>query len=245
MKFPGTHLPGRHLPFQITELLNDYLIRESDKNKMPQMRWTFQLFGKYYNPHDPECMNNPQHILEQTYAHAQWDQQTVDLYFNEQINHLWWGQHHFPEMRIITRDAFEHIVGTANKILSEKPVAHSLVTEFEYYVKLYQIYFRWEENGKSEDFHELCKKEGLKTERQIWPCEIPGRKSRPAACFLYLKHLIVMPGPESNYNGYSQTRIERRVPNTSDVCTYTFLPYKYYLSIAFCRGSLSYAIDFM
>lgn len=31
MKFPGTNLPRRHLPFQMTELLNSYLIRECEK----------------------------------------------------------------------------------------------------------------------------------------------------------------------------------------------------------------------
>lgn len=161
MKFPGTHLPCRHLPFQITELLNNYLNRECEKDKMPQMRWAFQLFGKYYNPHDPKCEQNPYHILERAYTHEQCDQQTVDLYFGELVNHLWWGQHHFPEGCIITKASFEDTVCTANKILSEKSVNSSLVSEFEYYVKLYHIYFKWAENNRSEDFYELCNGEGI------------------------------------------------------------------------------------
>lgn len=72
MKFPGDHLPRRHLPFQMTELLNDYLIRECEKNKMPQMRWAFQIFGNYSNPHDPKREHNPYHILERAYAHEEW-----------------------------------------------------------------------------------------------------------------------------------------------------------------------------
>lgn len=161
MNFPGTNLPRRHLPFQITELINSYLIRECEKNKMPQMRWMFQLFGNYYNPHDPKCEHNPYYILEQAYKHEQCDQQTVELYFGEQVNHLWFGQHHFPEGCIITKDDFEHTVGTANRIFSEKSVNPSLVAEFEYYVKLYHIYFKWEENGRSGDFYEMCNNEGM------------------------------------------------------------------------------------
>lgn len=72
MKFPGDPLPRRHLPFQMTELLNDYLIRECEKNKMPQMRWAFQIFGNYSNPHDPKREHNPYHILERAYAHEEW-----------------------------------------------------------------------------------------------------------------------------------------------------------------------------
>ena len=98
MKFPGDNLPRRHLPFQITELLNSYLYREREKNKMPQMRWAFQIFGESYNPHDSKSEHNPHHILKRAY---------------------------------------------------------------EYYVKLYDIYFDWWENGRNGDFYELCKKEGL------------------------------------------------------------------------------------
>ena len=161
MKFPGDNLPRRHLPFQITELLNSYLNRECGKNKMPQMRWAFQIFGKSYNPHDPKHEHNPYPILERAYTHKECDQQTVNLYFGEQVDFLWWGQHHFPEGCIIAREAFEDTVRTANKILSEKSVDSQLVAEFEYYVKLYHIYFEWQENGRNGDFYELCKKEGL------------------------------------------------------------------------------------
>lgn len=164
LKFPGDNLPRRHIPFQITELLNSYLNRECKKNKMPQMRWAFQIFGKYYNPHDPKCENNTYNILEHAYMHEQCDQKTVELYFNEQVEFLWFGQHHFPERCIITHEAYENTVQTAKKILSEKSVKPSLVEEFEYYVKLYQIYFDWQNNGRNGDFYELCKIEGLEYE---------------------------------------------------------------------------------
>lgn len=161
LKFPGDNLPRRHLPFQLTELLNSYLNRECAKNKMPQMRWAFEIFGKYYNPHNPKREHNPYHILERAYAHEQCDQKTVDLYFNEQVDFLWWGQHHFPEGCIIAREEFEAAVQTGRKILSEKTVPPPLAADFEYYVKLYQIYFNWQDNGRDGDFYELCKAEGL------------------------------------------------------------------------------------
>lgn len=164
LKFPGDNLPRHHIPFQITELLNSYFIRECEKNKMPQMRWTYQILGKYFNPHDPGREHNPYHILERAYAHEKCDQQTVDLYFSEQVEYLWWGQHHFPEGCIITREEFEETVQTANKILSEKQVNPSQIADFEYYVKLYHIYFDWQESGRDGDFFELCKAEGLEYE---------------------------------------------------------------------------------
>lgn len=161
MKFPGDHLPRRHLPFQMTELLNSYLNRECEKDKMPQMRWAFQIFGKNYNPHDPERVHNPYHILEQAYEHPECDEQTVTLYFGKQLEYLWWGQHHFPEGCCITREEFQDTVDTANRILSEKPVDSELVAELAYYVKLYHIYYAWREGGRNGGFYELCKKEGI------------------------------------------------------------------------------------
>lgn len=161
MKFPGDHLPRRHLPFQVTELLNDYLNRECDKDKMPQMRWAFQIFGDRYNPHDPKHEHDPYHILERAYAHKDCDQQTVDLYFGKQVDFLWWGQHHFLEGCIITQEEFDYTVCTANQILAEKRVDRELVAEFEYYVKLYHVYFDWRADGRNGDFYERCKKKGI------------------------------------------------------------------------------------
>ena len=31
--------------------------------------------------------------------------------------------------------------------------------EFEYYMKLYQIYFEWQNNNRNGDFYELCRKD--------------------------------------------------------------------------------------
>ena len=130
MKFPGDSLPRRHLPFQITELLDSYLKRECEKNKMPQMRWAYQIFGNRYNPHDPMPEHDFDSILKRAYMHEKCDPQTVQLYFREQLESLWWGQHHFPESCGITEEEFENIVGAAKKILAEKTVEPQLVKEF-------------------------------------------------------------------------------------------------------------------
>ena len=140
-KVPGDHLPRRHLPFQITELLDSYLSRECERDQMPQMRWAYQIFGNTYNPHDPTLDHDFFPILKRAYMHEKCDPQTVKLYFEEQLASLWLGQHHFPESCGITKEEFESIVSVANKILSEKTVEPQLVDEFEYYMKLYQTYF--------------------------------------------------------------------------------------------------------
>lgn len=164
IKFPGEHLPRRHLPFQITKLLDDYLDRECKKNKMPQMRWAYEIFGNRYNPHDPKREHDFYTILERAYMHEECDPQTVRLYIREQLDFLWWGQHHFPESCGMTKAEFERIVSVVNKVLSEKTMEPQLVKKFEYYVKLYHIYFRWQENDRNGNFYELCKREEIEFE---------------------------------------------------------------------------------
>lgn len=152
---------GLSLPFQLTGLLNDYLDRECKKEKMPQMRWAFQLFGRYYNPHDPKNESDPAAILKKAYEHPECDQQTVDLYFNEQVEWLYWGSHHFPDGCIIARESYRETVDTAEKILSEKAVDPALVDEFNYYVRLYELFYEWSDGGRKGDFGGFCERAGL------------------------------------------------------------------------------------
>lgn len=39
-----------------------------------------------------------------------------------------------------------------------------LVEEFKYYIKLYNIYFDWQENGRKDSFYENCEEAGIEFE---------------------------------------------------------------------------------
>lgn len=160
-KFPEFRSFHFSLPFQISGLVFDYLIGECEKNKMPQMRWEYQLFGKYYNPHDRECEHDPYEILKRAYDHPECDQQTVDLYFNAQLNELGFGAHHFPEGCCIAREYYRECVEICEKILSEKTVSEEMRQEFFEYKTLYEIYYKWNDNGRVGRFDEICRKAGL------------------------------------------------------------------------------------
>lgn len=164
LKFPGEDLPRRCLPFQIIELLHSYFCRECIKNKMPQLRWAYQIYGNGFNPDNSMYNDGSYNILQKAYIHEECDQQTVDFYFNEQINFLWLGQHHFPEACLITREEFENTVNLIDKIILENPVEPLLVEEFKYYANLYNIYFDWHSNGRKGSFYEICETAGLEFE---------------------------------------------------------------------------------
>lgn len=150
-----------HLPFQLTGMLHEYLNRECAAEKMPQMRWAYQLFGRYYNPHDPNLENDPYDILEKAYSHPDRDRKTVELYFECQIDELGFGAHHFPDGCCIAREVYEEDVRTAEKILAEHTLPPDFAKELEYYKTLYRIYFEWHDDGRKGDFDELCRAAGI------------------------------------------------------------------------------------
>lgn len=152
------------LPYQLTGLIHDCLNRECAQNKMPQMRWAYQLFGRYYNPHDPQNINDPYLILERAYTHPDCDQITVDLYFNAQLCELGFGAHHFPEGCCIAREVYANCIGVCERILSEKQVPDELRAEYEFYKRLYGLWYRWSDGGREGGFDELCEENGVEFE---------------------------------------------------------------------------------
>lgn len=150
-----------HLPYQLTELIHDCLNRECAQNKMPQMRWAYQLFGRYYNPHDPQNVSDPYLILERAYTHPECDQMTVDLYFNAQLDELGFGAHHFPDGCCIARETYEDCVAICERILSEKTVGHDMKKEFSEYKTLYELWYKWSDGGRKGKFDDICHSAGL------------------------------------------------------------------------------------
>lgn len=151
------------LPFQLSGLLFEYLSRECGMNKMPQLRWKYELFGWYYDPFEPNT--DPVDPLERAYEHPERDLKTAVLYFNEQMHILEFGAHHFPDGCCIEKTAYEKAVFAAEKILSEnelpRDTANTSARELEFFKRLYELYYRWSENGRQGDFAELCRKNDL------------------------------------------------------------------------------------
>lgn len=149
------------LPYSLMGLVHEYLKRECLADKMPQMRWAYQLGGRYFNPFDPNLEQDPYDVLIRAYEHPDCDKKTIELYFESQINELDFGAHHFPDGCCIAREVYEEDVKTAEKILSEHDLPPEFAEELEYYKTLYRVYFEWSDNGGKGDFDELIKAAGI------------------------------------------------------------------------------------
>lgn len=57
LKFPGKNLPRRHLPYQVTDLLNSYLIRFI-RTLLKKKLWNANAISSHIAP-DPPCRQLP------------------------------------------------------------------------------------------------------------------------------------------------------------------------------------------
>lgn len=139
------------IPYALDVYLRDYLYSECLDNKMPQLRWFYELYRN-----DKFGVEYATGMLEKAYHHESCDEKTVELLFDSWIEILAWGAHHFPEGCIITKDAMENAVKQCKKIISERKVAENLKAKLQYFELLYSCYYRFEEEGRKKAFEEYC-----------------------------------------------------------------------------------------
>lgn len=139
------------IPYALDMFLRDYLYAECLENKMPQLRWFYELYRN-----DNFGVKYATNMLEKAYLSVSCDKKTVELLFNSWIETLAWGAHHFPDGCIITKETMERAVKQCKKIISEKEVDENLKAELHYFEILYQCYYNFEKEGKKRDFKEYC-----------------------------------------------------------------------------------------
>ena len=139
------------IPYALDMLLRDYLYSECLENKMPQLRWFYEL----YKNDKFGCMY-AYDMLERAYSSPECDQKTVTWLVNHWLGILGWGAHHFPDGCIITRETARNAAAQCRKIISEKEVDEELKMELHYYETLYQCYYKYEAEGRSKSFQEYC-----------------------------------------------------------------------------------------
>lgn len=144
------------IPYALDIFLRDYLYSECLENKMPQLRWFYELYRN-----DKFGVQYAIEMLERAYAHECCDQKTVELLFLSWIDILDWGAHHFPDGCIITKETMENAVKQCEKIISEKEIDEAFKKQLRYYQILYACYDKYKEEGRVRDFEEYCDEANL------------------------------------------------------------------------------------
>ena len=118
------------IPYALDVLLRDYLYSECLENKMPQLRWFYELYQN--------------------------DRFGGILLFDFWLGVLAWGAHHFPEGCIITKEGMCNAIKQCKKIISEKEFDEKWKAEIHYFESLYQCYYKFKNDGRSKSFEEYC-----------------------------------------------------------------------------------------
>lgn len=139
------------IPYALDVYLRDYLYSECLDNKMPQLRWFYELYRN-----DKFGWEYAVGMLEKAYVHESCDEKTVELLFDSWLGVLTWGAHHFPDGCIITKDEMENAVKQCKKIISEKEVAEGLKADLQYFELLYSCFYKFVEEGRIKTFEEYC-----------------------------------------------------------------------------------------
>ena len=144
------------IPYSLDNLLRNYLYAQAMENKMPQLRWYYQLYK-----HDRVGHQYAFDMLKKAYAHDKCDKQTVDLLFAAYIEKLAWAAHHFPEGCIMERVEVASTINECKSIMNTGMVEERLLDDFEYFKKLYTCYYKYVDEGRTKDFDTYCAKEGI------------------------------------------------------------------------------------
>ena len=143
------------LPFELGELVGEYLKWRCDAGEMPHMRWAYQICTRGLRELDRN------ELLRRAYRHERCDARTVELYFCMLLDALDWGAHHFPEGYLIERSYYEQLIRKARDVMQKHEISARLNLEFEYFVKLYECYFEFKSHGGEVDFYALREKAWL------------------------------------------------------------------------------------
>ena len=124
---------------------------------MPHLLWTWKIYR--HNPFDLEF--DARQVLVRAFNHTMCDDQTIKEYFGALLSDLDWGAHHFPEGIISEWEQYFKIVEKCKNIIETRDVEKQQVQEFNYYVKLYQSYSKYVEDGRTGDFDKYCAEVGI------------------------------------------------------------------------------------
>lgn len=138
------------LPYELNLCLREYLARETAANKMPQMRWYFELARDF-------------DALKCAYSHPQCDERTIWLMFEWNLSFLDFWQHHFPDYCLASREDVEAAFDDCDAMLARHTsgINNEQKREFEYFKQLYELFWEWSAGDKSVELEDFCDERGL------------------------------------------------------------------------------------
>ncbi len=148
------------LPYPLDQLVWEYLKEQCRLEAMPQLRWTYELYG--HNPFDAAF--DSFEMLKRAFSQKGCDEKTAELYFDHHLHVLSYGAHEFPNGCCIARPTYEEMIRECRHVLAIKSIKRDQINMLMYYEKLYKCFYAHYDSGREKDFYALCENEGINFE---------------------------------------------------------------------------------
>ncbi len=137
------------IPYEISTRLSKELAQYMKDGVLPQARWYCELFGDL----DDKIS---------LYERNKDDLPTAGLLLSALVNMLDFGAHHFPDYSCLEDGDLALALDYGRDILKRHDIGIDMQKEFNYYIKLHELFESWDKKG---DFSLLCEKHGLAFEK--------------------------------------------------------------------------------
>ena len=133
------------LQFPFSHRIIAILAMDCEENKMPQMRWYYQLTGD-------------KKMLKKAFEQKKDDEKTIHLMVESFLYELWNGAHHMPYCCLIEKDKSDELLDNLRTILESCELPDDIKKEYEYYFNLYSDWWRFDKDLSTKGFLEWCVK---------------------------------------------------------------------------------------
>ena len=152
-KAQGESPLGHHgrLPYGLEQLVEKTMGRQCDRRGMPWLRWYYELFC-----HNPIFSERALARLRQALACKDVDQESINLYFDELLEWLWFGRHHFPEGCIYPTEEYHDLINEGEGLIRKFSFDDRRIASFQLHKRLYDCWDEWKARGQEGSFEDLC-----------------------------------------------------------------------------------------
>lgn len=147
----------------IEDLILPILIEGVEAEKMPYLRWIYQL--KLYSNSNNKNIDkieyyNSEEILIKANSLDSNDIKTIILLINRYIDQLWFGSHHFPEYILAEKEYVDELLNKSAKLIEKhkekSDILSGMIKDIEYYKDLYESWFKYKSECLKISFTEWC-----------------------------------------------------------------------------------------